>query len=140
MARKKAPSARKPARAKANGTTRRPAATARISASVEKELLKQAEAFARARRTTVAALVAEGLRKVIGAEKVPVLPPGDLQTTAVTDAPSDGPWGQLLAWMEEQQETLTEIRIALGDVSAYLPNDAPPDTGRAARGTRIPPP
>src|SRR4051794_40153530 len=99
MTRKKAPSARKPARARA---TRAPA-TARVSASVDKELLKQAEAFARARRTTVAALVAEGLRKVIGADKAPVLPPGDLQTAPTADGASDGPWGQLLAWMEEQQ-------------------------------------
>jgi hypothetical protein len=136
MARKKAPSARKPARAKAP----RAAATARISASVDKDLLKRAEAFARARRTTVAALLSEGLRKVIGTKKMPVLPPGDLQATPVPEASPDGPWGQLLAWMEEQQETLTEIRNALGDVAASLPTDAPPDTGRVVRGTRIPPP
>lgn len=135
MARKKAPSARKPARPKAT----RPNPTARVSASVDKDLLKWAETFARAHRTTVAALIAEGLRKVVGAEKVPVLPPGDLETTPALNGPVDGPWGQLLAWMEEQQETLSEIRNALGDVAASLPNDAPPDTGRAARGTRIPP-
>jgi hypothetical protein len=147
MARKKVTSARKqsratPPRAKTARATavraaRPAAATALASAPVDKVLLRQAEALARARGTTVAALLAEGLRKVVGEAKVPVLPPGDMQPTTTS---VDGPWGQLLAWMEEQQSTLTEIRNALGDVAASLPNDAPPDTGRAARETRIPPP
>lgn len=127
MAKKKAPAARKRKSAPA---------TVRVSASVEKELVRQAEAFARARRTTVAALVAEGLRKVIGAEKVPVLPPGDVQ---LASPPEPGPWGQLLAWMEEQQATLTEIRNQLGDVAASLPADTGADHNRPQRGTRIPP-
>jgi len=104
--------------------------------SVEKELLKESQAFARAHRTTVAELVAEGLRRLIGAEKVPVLPPGEDSPNLV---PASRSWAQLLAWMEEQQTTLTEIRDALGDVAASLPNDAPPDSGRSLR-TKIPPP
>jgi hypothetical protein len=100
-------------------------------------LLAEAERFARARGTTVARLVEQGLRAVIGTDKEPVLPPGDVQFST---APDSGPWAHLLAWMEEQQTALTEIRDTLGDVAASLPNDAPPDIGRAARGTRIPPP
>ena len=135
MAKKKAPAAhpRRPVKA----TAARKPATIRISASVEKELVAQAEEFARARRTTVAALVAEGLRKLIGAEKVPVLPPGDLQSVP---APDGGAWSQMLTWMEEQQAALTEIRNQLGDVAASLPNDAGNDRNRPATGTRIPPP
>jgi hypothetical protein len=132
MARKKAPAARKPDSGRSKATVAR----ARVSVSVEKDLLKQSQAFARAHRTTVAELVEEGLRKVIGAEKVAVLPPGDASLNPV---PASGPWAQLLAWMEEQQTTLTEIRNALGDVAASLPNDAPPDSGRSSR-TKIPPP
>ena len=116
---------------------RKPAATVRVSAPVEKELVAAAEQFARARRTTLAALLAEGLRKVIGAEKLPVLPPGDVQAQPAQDA---GPWAQLLTWMEEQQAALTEIRNQLGDVAASLPNDSGPDRNRPAAGTRIPPP
>ena len=133
MAKKKAPAARdrRPVKRAAAG---KPAASVRLSASVDKDLAAQAEHFARARRTTVAALLAEGLRKLIGAEKAPVLPPGDLQVAA--DA---GAWGQLLTWMEEQQATLTEIRNQLGDVAAALPADSGPDRNRPTTGTRIPP-
>ena len=131
MARKKAPAARK---SKA-GRTQPKVATARLSVSLEKDLLSQAKAFAKAHRATVPELVAEGLRKVIGAEKAPVLPPGDIQCNPISES---GPWAQLLSWMEEQQTTLSEIRNALGDVAASLPNDAP-DTGRGSR-TQIPPP
>jgi hypothetical protein len=132
MHRKKAPAARK----SKGGRAKVPLATARLSVSLEKDLLTQAQAFARAHRTTVPELVAEGLRKVVGAEKLPVLPPTDVQSNP---APESGPWAQLLAWMEEQQTTLTEIRNALGDVAASLPNDAPPDVGRGSR-SKIPPP
>ena len=119
----------KTARAKAR-------ATVRVSVSLEKDLLAQVEKFARARKTTVAELVGEGLRKVVGVSKAPVLPPGDIESPA---APDGGPWGQLLAWMEEQQSTLTEIRDALGDVAASLPNDSAPGDNRPAPGSRIPP-
>jgi hypothetical protein len=136
MANKKAPPARKPRPVK-RAAARRPAASVRVSASVDPALAAQAEQFARARRTTVTALVAEGLRKVIGAEKAPVLPPGDAQPSPAGDG---GAWGQLLTWMEEQQATLTEIRNQLGDVAASLPADSGPDRNRPATGTRIPPP
>jgi hypothetical protein len=96
-------------------------ATARLSAPVDKDLLAQAERFARAHQTTVSELVAEGLRRVVGATRAPVLPPA-----GAASQPADGPWGQLLAWMEEQQQTLTQIRDALGDVAASLPNDSSP--------------
>ena len=109
---------------------------ARISASVEKDLLAQVERFAAAHDTTVAALVAEGLRRVVGAAKAPVLPPGDIESSPALEG---GPWGQLLAWMEEQQSTLTEIRNALGDVAASLPNDSAPGENRPTPGPRIPP-
>ena len=132
MANKKAPAAR---RAK-GGRTKMTVATVRLSVSLEKDLLTQARAFALAQRTTIPELVAEGLRKVVGAEKFPVLPPGDVRPNP---AHQSGPWAQLLAWMEEQQTTLTEIRNALGDVAASLPGDAPPDVGRGSR-TKIPPP
>ena len=111
-------------------------ATVRISAAVEKDLAVEAERYAKAHRTTVAGLVAEGLRRVIGTTKAPVLPPGDTESAA---APGSGPWGQLLVWMEEQQATLTEIRNALGDVAASLPNDSACDH-RPAPGPRTPPP
>ena len=138
MAKKKGNSARKPPRRASTARPRRAAAAvARVSASVDPELLAQAESVARSRRTTVAALVAEGLRKVVGAEKAPVLPPGDIETGPASEP---GPWGQLLAWMEEQQATLTDIRNALGDVAASLPNDAPVGASHPAPGTRIPPP
>jgi len=114
----------------------RPRATARVSAAVERDLLAQAERYATAHGTTVAALVAEGLRKVIGATKAPVLPPGNIESPAAPDA---GPWAQLLAWMEEQQTTLTDIRNALGDVAASLPSDPAPGENRPAPGPRIPP-
>lgn len=136
MAKKKAPAARKRSSPGKPRTHKAAPATVRLSAAVEKDLVVQVEAFARVRRTTVAALVAEGLRKVIGAEKVPVLPPGDMQPATPADA---GAWGQLLAWMEEQQATLTEIRDQLGDVAASLPNDAPGAVTRPPSGRRIPP-
>lgn len=103
---------------------------------VDKDLLTRAERYARRRGTTVGELAAEGLAKVIGAGKAPVLPPGD----SAPAAPEGGPWGQLLAWMEEQQAALTDIRNALGDVAASLPVDPAPGENRAATGTRIPPP
>jgi len=111
-------------------------ATVRVSAPVEKDLLAAAEKYAAAHRTTVAQLVSEGLRKVTGFAKTPVLPPGDIEAP---QSPDGGPWGQLLAWMEEQQATLTEIRDALGDVAASLPNDPKPGENRPAPGSRIPP-
>ena len=111
-------------------------ATARLSAAVEKDLLAAAERYARAHGTTVPQLVSEGLRKVTGFTKTPVLPPGDVE---VHQASEGGPWGQLLAWMEEQQATLTEIRDALGDVAASLPTDPKPGDNRPAPGPRIPP-
>jgi hypothetical protein len=114
----------------------KPRATARVSVAVEKDLLARAERYAKAHDTTVAELLAEGLRKVIGAARPPVLPPGDMESPAT---PESGPWGQLLAWMEEQQTTLTEIRSALGDVAASLPNDSARDDNRPAPGPRIPP-
>jgi hypothetical protein len=132
LARKKALAARKPV----SGRTKATVARVRLSVSVEKDLLTRSRAFARAYGTTVPELVEAGLRKVIGAEKVPVLPPRDISPNLV---PASGPWAQLLAWMEEQQTTLTEIRNALGDVAASLPNDAPPDSGRSSR-MKIPPP
>jgi hypothetical protein len=136
MAKNKAPT--RPARRLVKrSAARKPAATVRVSVPVEKDLVAAAEQFARARRTTLAALVAEGLRKVSGAEKVAVLPPGDVQAQPAQDA---GPWAQLLAWMEEQQAALTEIRNQLGDVAASLPNDPPGGTTRPQSGTRIPPP
>ena len=136
MAKNKAPAraARRPVK---RAAARKPAATVRVSASVEKDLVARAEQFARARRTTLAALVAEGLRKVIGAEKVPVLPPGDAPVSPASDS---GAWAQVLAWMEEQQAALTEIRNQLGDVAASLPNDPPGGSTRPQSGTRIPPP
>ena len=112
-------------------------ATAHLTASVEKDLLAAAERYAAEHRTTVAQLVGDGLRKVIGFTKAPVLPPGDVE---VPTAAETGAWGQLLLWMEEQQATLTEIRDALGDVAASLPNDPPAGGNRPAAGTRIPPP
>ena len=130
------PGPRKSATSKSVAAARKPRATARISASVEKELLVQAERYAKAHQTTVSELVAEGLRKVIGAAKAPVLPPGDMVARPVEES---GPWGQLLAWMEEQQSTLTEIRNALGDVAASLPADPPPGANRPTPGPRIPP-
>ena len=134
MAKKKAHAPRRQRPIKRAGV-RKPA-IARISSSVDKDLLAQAEQFARARRTTVAALVEQALRKVIGVEKVPVLPPGDVPMPTA-DA---GPWSRLLAWMEEQQTALTEIRNQLGDVAASLPNDPPGGATRPETGTRIPPP
>ena len=110
-------------------------ATVRVSAAVEKELLAHAERYAAAHRTTVAALIAEGLRKVTGATKAPVLPPGDTET----DAADTGAWAQLLAFMHEQQTALTEIRNALGDVAASLPADTATGGTRPTPGPRIPP-
>ena len=130
-------SARKPA---SKPTARKRTVATRLSVRVDRTLLKQVDAYARAHRTTVADLVAEGLRKVIGTTKAPVLPSGDMEAQ-LTEA--NGPWAQLLAWMEEQQSTLTEIRNALGDVAASLPNDTPPlppGGNRPAPGPRIPPP
>lgn len=111
-------------------------ATVRVSAAVEKELVAHAERYAAAHRTTLAALIADGLRKVTGATKAPVLPPGDAGTGS---APDTGPWAQMLAFMEEQQNALTEIRNALGDVAASLPADAPSGGPRPTPGPRIPP-
>ena len=136
MAKKKVP-ARPAPRPVKRAAVRKLAGSVRVSASVDRDLAAQAEQFARARRTTVAALVAEGLRKVIGAEKLPVLPPGDLQSAPAGDG---GPWAQLLTWMEDQQAALTEIRNQLGDVAASLPNDPPGGSTRPQSGTRIPPP
>jgi hypothetical protein len=111
--------------------------TVRVSTSVEMDLLAQAERFARDHQTTVSALLAEGLRKVIGYSKAPVLPPGDLVTQpAETATPG---WDQMLAWMEDHQVALTQIRDAIGEVAASLPTDAPPGADRPSPGKRIPP-
>jgi hypothetical protein len=130
---RKAP-ARKPAKAKSVGARATKQATARVSASLGKDLVAAAERYAAEHRTTVARLVEEGLRKVIGFTRAPVLPPGDLE---VEPAPEAGPWAQLLAFMEEQQAALADIRNALGDVAASLPADPPPS--RPTPGPRIPP-
>jgi hypothetical protein len=112
-------------------------ATARVSAPVAKVLLAAAERYAAEHGTTVARLVEEGLRKVVGFARAPVLPPGDMEGSGVeTEA---GPWAQLLAFMEEQQAALTEIRNALGDVAASLPGDGPAGGNRPVAGPRIPP-
>lgn len=111
-------------------------ATARITATVGSELLTAVEQYAAAHRTSVSELVTSALRKAVGLTKTPVLPPGDVESAPATDP---GAWGQLLAWMEEQQAVLTEIRNALGDVAASLPNDSGPQA-RTNFGTRIPPP
>jgi hypothetical protein len=132
---KKTP-ARKPAKAKVSRARAGGAATVRVSAAVGKDLVAAAERYAAEHRTTVAQLVEEGLRKVVGFAKAPVLPPGDMEAP---DAPGVGPWAQLLAFMEEQQAALTEIRNALGDVAASLPADATSGGGRPAPGPRIPP-
>ena len=127
-----------PAPRKAKAKPARPprAATARVSASIEKDLLLSAGRYAAAHRTTLAAVIAEGLRKVVGAGKAAVLPPGN---GAAETGPGAGPWAQLIDWMEEQQSALTEIRNTLGDVAASLPNDAAPGGPRPAPGPRIPP-
>ena len=130
----------KPApRGAAKSKVARPArpVTVRVSASVEKDLLDHAERYAAARGTTVAALVAEGLRKITGATKAPVLPPGD--ATRDDAGPEAGAWAQLLAFMEEQQSALTEIRNALGDVAASLPNETKPGGPRPVQRPGIPP-
>jgi hypothetical protein len=116
---------------------RRAPATARLSASVEKDLLAHAERFARDHGTTVSALLAEGLRKVIGYAKTPMLPPGDLVTQpAETATPG---WDQMLAWMEDHQVALTQIRDAIGEVAASLPADNSTSSDRPSPGKRIPP-
>ena len=123
------------AKARPVAAAKKPRATARVSALVDKDLLAQAERYAKARRTTVADVVAEGLRKVLGGTRAPVLPPADAEPGAA-DA---GAWGHMLAWMEEQQSALTEIRNALGDVAAALPNEPAPPASRPRQGPRIPP-
>jgi hypothetical protein len=128
-------SPRKSAKSKAP-RARAAATTVRVSASVGKDLLAAAEGYAAEHRTTIAQLVEEGLRKVIGFAKAPVLPPGDLEASPAPDA---GPWAQLLAFMEEQQATLTEIRNSLGDVAAALPADPPSGPTRPTPRPRIPP-
>ena len=134
-----AKNAKRPARKapikKPAARVKRPA-TVRLSAAVERDLLAAAEQYAVAHRTTVAQLVCEGLRKVTGFAKAPVLPPGDLEVPSSSDG---GPWNQLMVWMEEQQATLTEIRDALGDVAASLPHDPRPGDNRPTPGPRIPP-
>lgn len=120
-------------RAKAARTAR--TARARLSEMVDKGLLARARRFAGQRGVTLADLVAEGLEKVIGPARAPVLPPGDIAPAA----PEGGPWGQLLTWMDEQQAALTDIRNALGDVAASLPADSAPGASRAASGSKIPP-
>jgi hypothetical protein len=128
--------ARKPAKAKGLRVRVAKVATARVSAALDKDLVAAAERYAAEHRTTVARLVEEGLRKVIGLAKVPVLPPGDVERSSPPEA---GPWSQLLAFMEEQQATLTEIRNSLGDVAASLPADPPPGPTRPTPRPRIPP-
>ena len=129
------PARKRPAAKKVTQRVAKPA-TARVTASVEKDLLAAAERYAAEHRTTVAQLVGDGLRKAIGFARAPVLPPGDVEVPATAET---GAWGQLLLWMEEQQATLTEIRDALGDVAASLPNDPKPGDNRPAPGPRIPP-
>jgi hypothetical protein len=105
-----------------------------VSAAVGKDLLAAAERYAARHRTTVARLVEEGLRKASGYTRPPVLPPGDIEAGP---APEAAPWSQLLAFMEEQQAAMAEIRNAIGDVAASLPPDSPPN--RPMPGPRIPP-
>ena len=136
MAQKKSPTRpRKSARTVQR--KRRAPATARVSVSLEKDVLAQAERVAREQKTTVPALIAAGLRKLIGYAKAPVLPPGDL--VAQPAEPAGPGWDQMLAWMEDQQATLTQIRDAIGEVAASLPVDSPPGSPRPDHGTRIPP-
>ena len=137
MATKKANKAGRAGRAAVARTSK--ARVAKFSASVDKDLLVHAQQYARAKGMTLAAVVEEGLRKVTGMNKAPVLPPGDVDPQG--PAPTAGPgWEQLLAWMEEQQATLTDIRNALGDVAAALPNGMQTPMGaRPATGPRIPP-
>lgn len=108
----------------------------RVSVSIEKHLLVHSERFAAAQKTTVGALLVEGLRKITGAGKPPVLPPRD---AAAEPAGDGGAWAQLLAFMEEQQNAMTEIRNALGDVAASLPNDTSRGASRPVPRPRIPP-
>lgn len=112
---------------------KRPRPTARVAVTVDRTLLAQAERFARQSGISLAELVAEGLRRVTG-PKAPVLPPGPV----VEETNAAPGLEQLLGWMAQQQEALTEIRNALGDVAAALPNDArPAPQPQAPR--RIPP-
>ena len=113
--------------------------SARLSAAVEKRLLDHTRQYAREHNTTLAALVEEGLRRVTGMSKAPVLPPGDVEAPAGAPAADAAGWEQLAAWMEEQQATLTQIRDALGDVAASLPSGLEPNAPRTAKGPRIPP-
>ena len=117
-------------------TKRRAPATARVSVSLGKDLLAHATRFARDHRTTVAALLSEGLKKLTEFAREPVLPPGNLVTQPA--APALEGWDQMLAWMEEHQSTLTQIRDAIGDVAASLPAD-PPAPHRPPEEKRIPP-
>jgi hypothetical protein len=66
-----------------------------------------------------------------------VLPPGDLVAQpAETATPG---WDQMLAWMEDHQVALTQIRDAIGEVAASLPTDPSPGADRPSPGKRIPP-
>jgi hypothetical protein len=112
---------------------------ARLAVAVEKRLLDHARQYAREHDTTLAAMVEEGLRRVTGMNKAPVLPPGDVEAQAGSPSTEFVGWEQLAAWMEEQQATLTQIRDALGDVAASLPTGLEANAPRTAKGPRIPP-
>ena len=111
----------------------------RLAVAVEKRLLDHAQNYVREHGTTLAAVVEEGLRRVTGMNKAPVLPPGDVEAQAGTPSADFVGWEQLAAWMEEQQVTLTQIRDALGDVAASLPSGMEANAPRTAKGPRIPP-
>ena len=131
------PKSKRPSKKSARTAAKRRApATARVSVSLEKDLLAHATRFARDHRTTVAVLLSEGLKKVTEFTREPVLPPGNLVSQPA--APALEGWDQMLAWMEEHQNTLTQIRDAIGDVAASLPAD-PPAAQQPPEGKRIPP-
>ena len=130
---------RRKAAPKPSPTNRAKVQSARLSAAVEKRLLDHAQRYAREHDMTLAAVVEEGLRRVTGLNKAPVLPPGDAEAPAGAPSSDFAGWEQLAAWMEEQQATLTQIRDALGDVAASLPSGMESNPPRTAKGPRIPP-
>ena len=130
---------RRKAAPKAAPSPRAKTKSVRLSASVEQQLLGHAQKYALAHDMTLAAVVEEGLRRVVGMNKPPVLPPGDVEAQAGAPSADVTGWEQLTAWMEEQQATLTQIRDALGDVAASLPSGLEPNAPRTVKGPRIPP-
>src|SRR5687768_7834150 len=92
-----------------NPTPRSKVNSGRLAVAVEKRLLDHAQRYAREHGTTLAAVVEEGLRRVTGLNKAPVLPPGDVGAPASAPSADFVGWEQLAAWMEDQQATLTQI-------------------------------